>query len=75
MAKSSGSKSVRSGRGGVVVNTGAPGWRTVVRGAQPVSPLLRQLAAKVWDEVTEGKGVVLDPAGRPVEPSEGGHHG
>jgi hypothetical protein len=31
------------------------------------SPLLRQLAAQVWDEVTDGTGVLLDEHGKPIE--------
>lgn len=41
--------------------------------------LLRGLAARVWSEVTEGKGVVLDEQGMEVPPDEvtpagGGEH-
>jgi hypothetical protein len=75
MGKRSGGKSVRSGRGGVVVDIGVPGVKALIRDRRAVSPLLgglvRSIAARVWEDVTGGAGVVLDEQGKPVKPGGG----
>jgi len=56
-----------SGRGGASFTLDGVTYRRAGAGA---SGLLAALAARVWVDVTEGKGAVLNEAGKPVEPAK-----